>query len=127
MVSLEFDFDEWMHLYQSDPKEFEKRRQKIIDQEIEGIPEERREVARKLQWRIDAERRRHHSPMGALIALQKMMLDSVYGPNGLADSLNSLLEIPKRKEPCKLSPPPKNTERGEHGKQNILQFPQREG
>ena len=73
MNTVPFDFDKWMKLYQEDPEAFERERQNAISTFLDSVPEERRESLQRLQWRIDAERRRHRSAIGSMVAIQRMM------------------------------------------------------
>ena len=70
-----FDIEEWQRLAREDPAEFERRRQATIDALIEQAPPEQRERLRRLQSRIDLERRRAKTPLGATVRLQSMMWD----------------------------------------------------
>ncbi len=88
---MKIDFDEWLQLYRENPEEFERRRKEVIENAIASAPKEVQRNLRQFQWRIDAERLRHTSPMGSLIAIQKMMLDEVYREGGLLDALLVLL------------------------------------
>ncbi len=80
------DFDYLTGLARSDPSEFERLRRQAIDTYIETLPPERQLRMRRLQWRIDQERRRH-TPMGACVQLSKMMWDHLLGPEGLIGRL----------------------------------------
>ena len=44
---------------------------------------------RQLQWRIDATRRRYKHPTVSSAKLFEMMLDKVYGKNGLLEALTA--------------------------------------
>jgi Protein of unknown function (DUF3135) len=70
------DPDEWRSLAQTDPQEFERRRLQAIDAVIEAAPESQRARLRGLQFRIDLERRRAVTTLGACIKLNTMMWDS---------------------------------------------------
>ncbi len=76
------DFDYLTKLAQSNPSEFERLRLHAIESYIATLPAARQQRMRRLQWRIDQERR-NHSPMGACLKLSKMMWDHVTGPGGL--------------------------------------------
>ena len=80
--STRLDFDYLTELAQSDPSEFERLRRHAIESYIATLPAERQQRMRRLQWRIDQERR-NHSPMGACLKLSKMMWDHLLGPGGL--------------------------------------------
>ena len=70
-----FDIEEWQRLAREDPAEFERRRHATIEALIEQAPAEHRERLRRLQSRIDLERRRAKTPLGATVRLQAMMWD----------------------------------------------------
>ena len=70
-----FDIEEWQRLAREDPAEFERRRQATIEALIQQAPPEYRERLRRLQSRIDLERRRAKTPLGATVRLQAMMWD----------------------------------------------------
>jgi len=99
----EQEFNDWAALADADPNAFERMRQSLIDEFIESAPEERREHLRCLQWRIDQERARARSPLGACIRITRMMWDRVNARGGLVDQLQRLrgcLESgPQRKAP----------------------------
>jgi hypothetical protein len=85
-----FDFSEWSSLADTDPKAFEVRREQAIESVIQSMPDARQERMRRLQWRIDQERRLAKSPMAACIRLSNMMWENVLGKNGLLDNLQHL-------------------------------------
>jgi hypothetical protein len=70
-----FDIEEWQRLAREDPAEFERRRQATIEALIEQAPLEHRDRLRRLQSRIDLERRRAKTPLGATLRLNSMMWD----------------------------------------------------
>lgn len=79
------DFDTWANLARTDPEAFESLRQAAIEQCIANAPAENRDRLRRLQWRIDQERRRAGTPLGACIRLSRMMWQSLLGEGGLRD------------------------------------------
>lgn len=83
-------FDELLLLHQRDPDAFEAYRKGIIEDFISMVPEERQQKLRQLQWKIDGVRRKHHNPMGATIALHRMMLESI---NDLCDLWQQVLTL----------------------------------
>ena len=85
-----FNFDEWLELAQRDPEGFEQRRQAVIENYLSTVPLSKQRRLRGLQFRIDMERRRAHTAMGACIKLSSMMWDALLGPSGLAASLQLL-------------------------------------
>lgn len=86
----EKDFAEWAETAEQDPAAFEKMRLAAIDDFIQNVPEENRERLRRLQWRIDQERRLARTPMNACIRLSRMMWKNVLGPGGLRERFDEL-------------------------------------
>jgi hypothetical protein len=84
------DFDSMTALAQQDPLEFERLRQLAIDGYINSVPAERRARLRRLQWRIDQERR-NRTPLSACIRISKMMWEHFTGQHGL---LNLFVDKP---------------------------------
>lgn len=91
MNTVPFDFDKWMELYQEDPEAFERERQNAISTFLDSVPEERKESLQRLQWRIDAERRRHRSVIGSMVAIHQMMLADLSRLSGSLEVLQALL------------------------------------
>jgi len=83
------DFDHWLELAK-DRQAFEALRRSMIDQVIEQAPESQRDRLRRLQWRIDQERRLSASPMGACIRISRMMWEQMVGQGGLVKHLSGL-------------------------------------
>jgi hypothetical protein len=81
------DFDYLTDLAQSRPSEFERIRLNAIESFLSTLPPERQQRLRRLQWRIDQERR-NHSPMGACVMLSRMMWEHLLGPRGLVGALH---------------------------------------
>jgi hypothetical protein len=81
------DFDYLTGLARSDPTEFERLRRNAIESYISALPLDRQERMRRLQWRIDQERRKH-TPLGACVKLSNMMWDHLMGPDGLMGVLH---------------------------------------
>lgn len=96
-----FDFDEWKSLASNDPEAFEQRRQAVIDDFLKSVPESRQRRMRGLQFRIDMERRRARTPLGACIKISSMMWDSLVGPDGLTVSIQKLT---RPRHPDEMSP-----------------------
>jgi hypothetical protein len=89
-ISLkELDFDEAMQLARTDPEVFEKYRRYVIESLIARAPKRNREHLRRLQWRIDQERRRASNPVAACVRLYEMMWESFAGECGLIDTINN--------------------------------------
>lgn len=86
-----FDFDEWSRLAITDPAAFETRRLALIEAYLRRFPPLPQRRLRGLQFRIDMERRRARTPMGACLKLSAMMWDSLLGSRGLKTTLDTLL------------------------------------
>ena len=84
-----FDFDEWKRLFESNPDAFEARRRAIIESAIGKAPRKIQPRLRKLQWHIDATRRRYKHPAVSSAKLFDMMWEKVYGKNGLLEALTA--------------------------------------
>ncbi len=100
---MEFDVEEWSRLAREDPVEFERRRQATIEALIAHAPPEHRERLRALQSRIDLERRRAKTPLGAAVRLQSMMWER-FGQ--LREALQALADgpVPERKKTARILP-----------------------
>jgi hypothetical protein len=70
---MEFDLEEWQRLARDNPVEFERRRAAVIEAAIAEAPAEHQQRLRGLQFRIDLERRKAKTPLGAAVRLQSMM------------------------------------------------------
>lgn len=88
--SAAVDFDIWMKTAQEDPEAFEAMRLAAIEDVINRAPEANRERLRRLQWRIDQERRLAKTPLSACIRLSRMMWRNVTGPGGLQERFAEL-------------------------------------
>lgn len=75
---MQFDFETWAALAQSDRAEFERRRKVAVDEVIATASPEHQPRLRALQWRIDVERQRAATPLAACIRISSMMWDSFY-------------------------------------------------
>ena len=84
------DFATWSRIAQEDPDAFESMRLAAIEDFLQTVPPESRERLRRLQWRIDQERRLANSPMGACIRLSRMMWEQVLGDSGLRERFREL-------------------------------------
>lgn len=89
-LEVPFDFDVWAELARNDAEAFEQRRLEVIEDYIASAPESMQPRLRRLQWRIDAERRRYKHPLKSCVMVFNMMWDSVYGERGLLRALNAL-------------------------------------
>jgi len=74
-AKLSFDFDEWMTLAKTNPTQFERRRQAMIEKLIRSRKPESQRRLRGLQFRIDLERRRCRTPIAACVRLNELLMD----------------------------------------------------
>jgi hypothetical protein len=86
----EKSFDEWAEMARDDPDSFEQMRLAAIEDYIGGVPCEQQERLRRLQWRIDQERRLARTPLNACIRLSRMMWDNLLGRGGLRERFAEL-------------------------------------
>jgi hypothetical protein len=86
---MDFDWETWSTLARSDPAAFEQRRKQAIEALIAAAPEHRRPRLTALQCRIDLERRRSSSPLGACIRMSNLMWERF---EELRHALNALGE-----------------------------------
>lgn len=89
-IEDDFDFEKWSLLASKDPEAFEQYRERVINEFITDLPEEKQQRMRCLQWRVDSVRRLSKTPMAACIEISKMMWDSIKGEHGLMDALHEL-------------------------------------
>jgi hypothetical protein len=98
-----FDFNDWKRLALSDPEEFEKRRQQVIEEFMSRCGAHPR--LRCVQWRIDMERRKYHHPLVSCVHLYSLMWNYVHADNGFLDALlqmsDSSCATPPRRHPVK--------------------------
>ena len=84
------NFEDWVSLANEDPDAFERLRQELIDEFIDSAPPDRRKHLRSLQWRIEQERARSQTPLGACIRITRMMWERLTSAGGLVDQLRNL-------------------------------------
>jgi hypothetical protein len=89
MSHTDLDFDHLLKLAERDPVKFEAMRQKKIDTFIETLPDERQVQMRRLQWRIDQERR-NRSPLSACMRISGLMWENMVGPKGMLGYLRNI-------------------------------------
>ncbi len=90
--NVNLDFEKLSKLYEIDPVAFEKERKRIIEEEIASYPPEIQERLKKYQWVLDMKRKRCKNPLEACFMFYDMLMDQVYGENGLLENLMHLLE-----------------------------------
>lgn len=89
-TKAEIDFDAWSEIARDNPETFEAMRLAAIEEVIESAPEGSRERLRRLQWRIDQERRLARTPMAACLRISRMMWHAVLGQGGLNERFTEL-------------------------------------
>jgi hypothetical protein len=104
---MDFDVDEWQRLAREDPAEFERRRQATVEALITHAPPEHRKRLRALQSRIDLERRRAKTPLGAAVRLNSMMWERFGQLRGALQALAEGEPVPERENTAQILPFPK--------------------
>lgn len=88
MKSSQFpEFDELSKLAKENPEALENLRKDLIEQLIQGAPEQYQNRLRGLQFKIDMERRRAKTPIASCIRISQMMQESF---TKLRDALNQM-------------------------------------
>lgn|SRR5690606_7255215 len=75
---MDFDFEKWAKLAQEDPAEFERQREAAVRAAIAAAPPTHRQRLEGLQFRIDMERQRSGSALGACLRLNSLMWAGFY-------------------------------------------------
>ena len=88
--TAEMTFDHWSELARTDPEGFEARRREAIEEAIQQADVRNRDRLRRLQWRIDQERRLARTPLAACMRLSAMMWKTVLGRGGLRQRVADL-------------------------------------
>jgi len=83
----DFDFDTWSRIAKTDPEQFEKMRQQLLNDLFEQAPDHLKQRLERQQWQIDQIRRQVANPLAACIQISQKMWDSVYGDKGLLMAL----------------------------------------
>lgn len=79
------DFDEAAALARQDPEAYEQYRQDAVEALITRASSKNQQHLRRLQWRIDQERKRAPNAAAACVKIYQMMWDSFAGDNGFVD------------------------------------------
>lgn len=101
----EIDFDTWSELARENPELFESLRRQAIERVIAEAPAANRERLRRLQWRIDQERRLAGTPLAACMRISRMMWKAVLGRGGLQQRIGELQQYDGT-APVDLAPAP---------------------
>lgn len=86
------DWEQWVKLAHENPQEFERKRASAIEELIMSQPVESRRRSRQLQWRIDGIRLTSPNSLAACVKIYDMMIETVYGPDGLLDAIALLTD-----------------------------------
>jgi hypothetical protein len=70
---MEFDFEKWAQLARDDPAEFERQREATLRATIAAAPSEHRQRLEGLQFRLNMERQRSSTPLGACVRINSLM------------------------------------------------------
>lgn len=97
MNSME-DWERWVELAREDPEKFEKERSAAIENLIMSQPERHRHRSRQLQWKINAVRKTSPNALYSCIRIYDMLMDSVYGPKGLLESIGLFYSTDGKRE-----------------------------
>ena len=84
---MDFDFQRWATLAREDGAEFERQRRAAIDSLIAQAPLSQQQRLRGLQFRLDLERSRSSTALGACVRMNRLMWESF---SHLREQLNSL-------------------------------------
>jgi hypothetical protein len=84
------DWEKWVELAREDPEKFERERSAAIEKLIMSQSARHRHRSRQLQWKIDAVRKTSPTALYSCIRIYDMLMDSVYGPKGLLESIGLL-------------------------------------
>ena len=106
------DFDKAVALARQDPEAYEQYRLDAIEAMITRSSRENQPHLRRLQWRIDQERKRATNPTAACVKIYQMMWDTFAGSNGFVDII------------CNGNYPSQNTS-DMHSKAKVLTFSNR--
>jgi hypothetical protein len=79
------DFDEAVVLARQNPEAFEQYRRNAIEALISCASRQNQQRLRRLQWRIDQERKRAPNPTAACVKIYQMMWESFTGDSGFVD------------------------------------------
>ncbi len=71
---------------------FEEERKRIIEEEISKHAPGVQERLRKFQWTLDMKRKKCKNPLEACFMFHELLMEQVYGENGLLENLQRFLE-----------------------------------
>lgn len=94
--SSENTFEYWSDLASNNPQEFEEIRKEAIRNCINNLSDDKRIAFERFQWRIEQVIRKSKTPLGACIAISKMMSEKIYGEDGLLSAMESLASFSEK-------------------------------
>ncbi len=124
-VHFEKWFEEMACLAQEDPEAFERRREELIEEAISQADPAYQERLRRLQWRIDMERKRCKTALAACLRLYEMMWDFIYAENGFLEAVDTLQQLANVLEKGKVVRLEEIKPRPPREKAQIIPFPKR--
>jgi len=75
---MDFDFDAWAKLAKNDPAEFERRRERMLRNVIDGAPPAFRQRLEDLQCALDLERKHAATPLASCARMNTLMWVGFY-------------------------------------------------
>ncbi len=97
---MEFDFDKWAQLARDDPAGFERQRDATLRALIATAPPEHRQRLEGLQFRLNMERQRSGTPLGASVRMNSLMWA---GFHRLRNELNAAARTLAASQPARAS------------------------
>lgn len=91
--ALDFDFDQWSKIAQTEPEKFEAMRQQMIDDLIAQAPDHLKPRMAGLQWQVDQIRNQADHPMAACLQISQKMWAHVLSEDGLLNILKQPRKI----------------------------------
>ena len=79
-------------LHELTDEAFERERKRLIEEEISKYPPHVQDRLRKFQWTLDMKRKKCKNPLEACFMFHEMLMEQVYGENGLLENLQRFLE-----------------------------------
>ncbi len=79
------------YLHELDQESFEQERKRIIQEELSKYPKAVQERLKKFQWTLDMKRKKCKNALEACFMFHDMLMEQVYGENGLLENLEKLV------------------------------------
>ena len=77
-LKMEYSFDQLREMWENDKEAAEAYHRAIIDDFISGLPKDKQERARGLQWRIDQELRTYKDPIARMNRMVEMLWEGFF-------------------------------------------------